>query len=443
MVDLLDEPDQVNARRVLIVGHYTSERAGGEGSIPLRLFGCLRARGVEAWLLTHVSARAELAELLPTADLDRVIFAQGLPGFGPVHTRGKRLPTGLRTIAWGITQFERQIAMVPVVRRLVRELAIDVVHQPISVSPVVPSPLTRLGAPVVMGPLSGSIELPPGFAARDSPLCALLKAVRPASARAMNMVVRGRLKADVLLVQNDWTRSLLPRSVRENSIQHSPIGVVLDSWPMPDQPPIMPSGATRGGPARFLFLGRLVRWKAVDILLDSFALVNEKIPAQLEIVGDGPERARLEAQAARLGVGQKVVFRGWLDPEDCARRMGECDIFVSAALQEAGGIAVLEAMACGRPVIVSAWGGHLLTVDDTVGILVDVSSHAVLVRGLADAMVRLADDPGLRFRLGAGGRRRVATQYDWNVLADRTLQIYSAVGASRTVSRQQPQVGSA
>jgi len=442
-VDLPDEPDQVNACRILVVGHYTSERAGGEGSIPLRLFGRLRARGVEAWLLTHVSARAELTELLPTAELDRVIFAQGLRGFGPVHTRGKRLPTGLRTIAWGITQLERQIAMVPVVRRLVRELAIDVVHQPISVSPVIPSPLTRLGAPVVMGPLSGGMELPPGFAARDSSLYALIKAVRPAVATAMNMVVRGRLKADVLLVDNDRTRSLLPRSVRETAVEFSPIGVVLDSWPMLDQPPTMPSGAASGSATRFLFVGRLVGWKAVDILLDSFALASEKIPAQLEIVGDGPERERLEAQAARLGVGQKVVFRGWLDPEDCARRMGVCDVYVSAALQEAGGIAVLEAMACGRPAIVSAWGGHLSTVDDTVGILVDVSSHPALVRGLADAMVRLAGDPGLRFRLGAGGRRRVAARYDWNVLVDRTLQIYRAVGTSRTVGRQQPQVGSA
>jgi glycosyltransferase involved in cell wall biosynthesis len=439
VVDLPDEPDQVNARRVLVVGHYTSERAGGEGAVPLRVFGRLRARGVEAWLLTHVSARAELTELLPTAELDRVIFAPGVRGFGPVHTRGKRLPTGLRTIAWGITQLERQLAMVPVARRLVRELAIDVVHQPISVSPVVPSPLIRLGAPVVMGPLSGGMDLPPGFAARDSVLYALIKAVRPALATAMNMVVRGRLEADVLLVDNDRTRSFLPRPVRETAIAFPPIGVVLDSWPMLDQPPITPSGTA----TRFLFVGRLVGWKAVDILLDSFALVNEKVPAQLEIVGDGPERARLEAQAGRLGLSQNVVFRGWLDPEDCARRMRSSDVFVSAALQEGGGIAVLEAMACGRPAIVSAWGGHLSTVDDTVGILVDVSSHAVLVRGLADAMIRLAGDPELRFRLGAGGRRRVAARYDWDVLVDRMLQIYSAVGASRTVSSQPPHVGSA
>lgn len=146
---------------MLIVAHYASEHSGGEGSIPLRLFGRLRARGVETWLLTHVSARDELIRLLPAAEFERVIFASGTRGLDPIHTFGRRLPTGLRTIAWAVTQLERQIAMVPVIRRLVRELAIDVVHQPIGVSPAVPSPLTRLGAPVVMGPLNGGMKLPP------------------------------------------------------------------------------------------------------------------------------------------------------------------------------------------------------------------------------------------------------------------------------------------
>jgi len=438
-VEPLDDPGPASgahARRVLVVGHYASEHAGGEGSIPLRLFGRLRARGVEAWLLTHVSARAELTELLPAAELERVTFAEGLPGFGPVHAYGKRLPTGLRMIAWGITQVQRQVAMVPVVRRLVRDLAIDVVHQPISVSPVIPSPLTRLGAPVVMGPLNGGMNMPPGFGARDSSLTALTKSVRPVAAKVMNEVVRGRLNADAVLVANDRTRSLLPRSVRETAIELSDIGVVLDSWPLPSQSPIAPAAAARPEVTRFLFVGRLVTWKGVDLLLDAFASVLERIPAELEIVGEGPERAKLTDQANRLGCGASVCFRGWLGPEECAQRMRACDVYVSPSLQESGGITVLEAMASARPVIVAAWGGHLASVDEAVGILVDVSSPAAMTQGLTDAMVRLAGDPGLRFRLGAAGRQRVESRYDWEALVDRTLQIYGAVGASHTAGKR-------
>jgi glycosyltransferase involved in cell wall biosynthesis len=440
-VELQDGPGQAGedrrpARRVLVVGHYASERNGGEGSIPLRLFGRLRARGVETWLLTHVSARAELSELLPAAEFERVIFARSIRGFGPVFTLGERLPTGLRTIAWAITQLERQVAMVPVVRRLVRELAIDVVHQPISVSPVIPSPLTRLGVPVVMGPLNGGMELPPAFSDRDSHLYALTKAARPVVATALNRLMPGRPQADVVFVANDRTRSLLPESVRKSATELSDIGVVLDSWQVTDEPPTRHDAPAGGGVTRFLFVGRLVGWKGVDILLDAFALVRERVPALLEIVGDGPQRASLTEQAGRLGQGADVSFPGWLEPEDCARRMRACDVYVSPSLQESGGIAVLEAMACARPVIAAAWGGHLASVDESAGVLVDVSSRAAMVGGLADAMTGLAGDAGLRSRLGAGGRRLVEARYDWDVIVDRILRVYDEACESRSGSRR-------
>jgi glycosyltransferase involved in cell wall biosynthesis len=439
-------------RRVLVVGHYASEYTGGAGAIPLRVFGRLRAHGVDAWLLTHVSARAELAALLPAAEFERITFVSSLPGLAPVYSLGERLPVGLRTIAWAITQLERQVAMLPVARRLVRELAIDVVHQPISVSPVSPSPLAGLGVPVVMGPLNGGMQLPPAFRDRESSLDALIRAARPILAAALNQLIRGRPLADVVLVANDRTRSLLPRSVRKRAIEMSDIGVVLRDWPAPepllsardalasardalpsapDAPPSAPGAAAAAGVTRFLFAGRLVGWKGVDLLLDAFARVRRVVPARLEIVGDGPERARLAARADGLGCRADVALTGWLDPRDCARRMRSCDVFVSPSLQESGGVAVLEAMASARPVIAAGWGGHLTTVDETVGILVGVSSRAAVVRGLADAMIRLAGDPGLRARLGAAGRRRVEARYDWDLLVRRTLGIYDQACAGR------------
>lgn len=418
--------------RVLVVGHYASEHSGGEGSIPLRLFSRLRARGVEAWLLTHVSAQAELRQLLSADEFERVTFARGIPGFAPIYTLGERLPPGLRTLAWAVTQVERQIAMVPVARRLVSELSIDIVHQPISVSPVIPSPMVRLGAPVVMGPLNGGMDLPPGFSDRDSPLNALVKAARPVAARASHGLMRGRLKADVIFVANDRTRSLLPVPVRARARSLSDIGVVLDSQQFREI-----AEASAGNATRFLFVGRLVRWKAVDILLEAFSLARDRVPAQLEIVGDGPEQASLKAQADRMDHAVDVCFSGWLGPEDCTRRMRSCDVYVSASLQEAGGISLLEAMACGRPVIAAAWGGHLSSVDSSAGILVDVTSRAALVRGLADAMVVLAQDAELRARMGAGGRRLVEERYDWNVIVDQTMGAYREVCSSRLASARQ------
>lgn len=178
--------------RVLVAAHQASERRGGAAAISIRLFGRLRASGTEAWLVTHDSERAELRETWRAAEFNRVFFVPSLPGLQPVFTWGERLPPGLRSIAWGITQLERQAAMAPAVRRLVRDLGIDVVHQPISVSPVMPSPLTRVGAPVVMGPLNGGMTAPPAFRDRDSGLVALIHRARSPLALAANTIVRGR-----------------------------------------------------------------------------------------------------------------------------------------------------------------------------------------------------------------------------------------------------------
>lgn len=419
------------ARRVLIVAPYASERTGGAAALPLRLFNELRARAVETWLVTHDSACAELTSLLPAGELRRVVFVPSLPGFGLLSRWRGRLPSGLRTVAWGITQVERQVAMLPVIRRLVDELAIEVVHQPISVSPVIPSPLTRLGAPVVMGPLDGGMELPSAFANRDSAAYALTKAARPIASRVLNHLIRGRLEADAVLIANTRTRRLLPSPARENAIEEPEIWVDLATWRTTAETMGRSDGAATTAVTRFLFVGRLVQWKAVDILLDSFAEVRRDVPARLDIVGDGRERTRLAAQARRLGCDADVTFHGWLGPQECARQMRECDVFVSAALQEAGGMAVLEAMASGRPVVATAWGGHLHSVTDATGILVGVSSRDALVRGLARAMTRLARDPDLRARLGEAGRHRVEERYDVNVLIERRMRTYDQVYTAR------------
>ena len=163
--------------RVLIASHYTSERLGGEAAIPLRLYKRLRRRGVAAWLVAHDSDREELTAEF-AAEPERLVLTSSLPGMGPVFPLGEKLPDGPRAVAWAVTQLERQLAMVPVIRRLVSELGIDVVHQPIGIAPGVPSPLRRLGAPLVVGPLNGGMVMPPAFRDRDPRLARVTQALR-------------------------------------------------------------------------------------------------------------------------------------------------------------------------------------------------------------------------------------------------------------------------
>jgi glycosyltransferase involved in cell wall biosynthesis len=116
-------------------------------------------------------------------------------------------------------------------------------------------------------------------------------------------------------------------------------------------------GTLPGSPA-LLSVGRLTSQKGFDILLDAFAAVRRRHPqAALSIAGEGPERARLEAQCRRLGLGDAVRFLGFVD--DPYPLMATADLFVLASRYEGFPNVVLEALACGTPVVATDCPGGM------------------------------------------------------------------------------------
>jgi len=415
--------------RVLIASHYTSEAMGGEAAIPLRLFDRLRQHGVDAWLVAHDGDRAELTERFADCP-DRLILTGGWRSLSQVFTFGQKLPDGLRSVAWGITQVERQRAMVGEIRKLVRELSIDVVHQPIGIAPNIPSPLTRLGAPLVVGPLNGGLSMPPAFRGRDSRTARMVQAARRPVGHAAHHVIRGKLEASVVLAANEHTRALLPAAALARSRIMPESAVVFGDWPVKDYRSA-PAGSGGAGPIRFVYLGRLVAYKSPDLLIEGFAIASKTVDARLEIIGDGPMRADLEALARRLGVADRVTFAGWLTKPDASARLRDSDVFVHPSLREPGGTSVLEAMATGLPCIVANWGGPAEYIEDGTGIRVSVASRDTFVANIADAMTQLAADPELRKDMGTKARARVAEYYDWDVLTGQLVKIYQELTDSR------------
>src|SRR6185369_10132004 len=103
------------------------------------------------------------------------------------------------------------------------------------------------------------------------------------------------------------------------------------------------------GPVRFLFMGRMVDWKSVDILLHAMArLRGGARPVHLDLLGDGPERSALERLAARLGVADSLTFHGFRPQAECAERLALCDALLLPSVYECGGAVVLEAMAMSK-----------------------------------------------------------------------------------------------
>jgi glycosyltransferase involved in cell wall biosynthesis len=168
-----------------------------------------------------------------------------------------------------------------------------------------------------------------------------------------------------------------------------------------------------------LAVGRLDPQKGLDILLRAVPHVPR---ARFVIAGDGPERSRLEAQARAAGVLARVSFLG--RRADVPELLAASDLFVLPSLYEGSSLALLEAMAAGKPVVTSAIAGtnELLTNQET-GLLVAPGDPDALAAGLR----RVLRDAELRDRLGTAARTCVAERFSAADVADRVTRVYERV----------------
>ncbi len=173
----------------------------------------------------------------------------------------------------------------------------------------------------------------------------------------------------------------------------------------------------------FLSVGRLVANKGYPHLIRAFGQVARDRPdARLTIIGQGPQEGRLRTLIAQNGVADKVrLHTEFVDNAELASVYPHFDAYVQPSVVEPFGIAVLEAMACGVPVIASRDGGMAFSVvDGETGRLVPTGDETAL----AAAMLQMSDE-ATRRRFAAAGERRAREVYDWKIVADDYLRLYA------------------
>jgi glycosyltransferase involved in cell wall biosynthesis len=177
------------------------------------------------------------------------------------------------------------------------------------------------------------------------------------------------------------------------------------------------------GPLALVSICNLVKVKGVDITLQALASLagSGRTDWSYTIIGDGPERSRLEAQSARLGLAGRVRFLGRLDHPTAVARLAEHDLFVLPSWQEGFGVVYLEALALGVPVIgCRGQGAAEIVRDDIDGLLVEPRS----VDSLASAIRRVLDEPALIARWRPNGVDR-ASAFTWERNAAAYLELYT------------------
>jgi glycosyltransferase involved in cell wall biosynthesis len=171
-----------------------------------------------------------------------------------------------------------------------------------------------------------------------------------------------------------------------------------------------------------------VHKKGIDVLLRAFHAVAAGNRLTLRLLGDGPLRSELEALAGRLGISDRVAFLGERGRQEVFDELVRCDLLVMPSRHESEsfGLATLEAMACGKPVIASAVGGLVeLVTDNQTGLLVPRDDPDAL----AQAICRLIDDAALRARLGEAGRAK-AQQFTVGRMGDNYERMFTELVAA-------------
>lgn len=176
-----------------------------------------------------------------------------------------------------------------------------------------------------------------------------------------------------------------------------------------------------------LTVGRLQRRKGHDQMIRALDTIRRAVPDVLyAIVGDGEERPALQELVARQGLGGHVQFLGALDDAAMVACYQQCDLFVLPNRQEGQdiegfGMVLLEAQACGKPVLAGASGGTAETMEiPETGRVVPCEGPAAL----AAAVVAMLADRRELDRMGRAARRRAVEQFDWDVLGRRAAQLF-------------------
>jgi glycosyltransferase involved in cell wall biosynthesis len=243
---------------------------------------------------------------------------------------------------------------------------------------------------------------------------------------------KGRWWADLLIAP--YERYLLPRTFARARllVGVSPASLAL-GFPGAVQitPGVDPQRFTAGPPSSerpptMIYIGRMDRssaWKGVDVLVRAFAAIGDVPGLRLRLVGAGDAVADLGALAAELGVAERVDFAGELHGAELVAAMQQAAVAVlpSRSAAESFGMALIEAMSCGTPVIGSDVGGIPYVITHGVtGLLVPPGDAPAL----AAACRRILGDRGLADRLAEAGRRQVIERFAWTPLTDRYLDAF-------------------
>ncbi len=311
-------------------------------------------------------------------------------------------------------------------RTLYKKYHFDLSHHITFVKYWVPSLLFFLPIPFVWGPVGGGESTPHTLLKSLSIRGKLQEIVREIAKKVSEqdpLLQKCIKKAEVILAATPETKERLQHLGRKKVEILSQVGLSdedigkLDKMKFRENLPI-----------RLLSIGNLIPLKGFHLSLFSFKKVLESFSdCEYWLIGDGPEKKKLEKLARKMGLNNKVRFLGELERPRVFETFAETDIFVFPSFHDSGGFVVAEAMAAGKPVVCLNLGGPALQVTEETGFKIPANSPEQVIADMAKAILALANNPGLRKKMGEAGRKRVKKYFLWERKREFLNDVYRDV----------------
>jgi len=385
------------------------------------------ARIADVTLATHVRNRENIEK---AGDFGaRVVYIDNEWIAAPMYKLALRLRRGAE-VAWSVQQVMTYLPYLEFERRVLktfqRDLSrgdFDIVHRITPMSPTLPSYIAgRTKQPFVIGPLNGNLDWPAAFQKEQKRERELLRNLRHFY-RYMPFSRRTVARAAAVLAAFDHTARGLTDAKPERIVSLPEIGFDPTVFHPGDR------AAPFSGPGayRFLYVGRLVPYKLPEAAIRGFAASDTLRPHRLEIIGDGPERPRLEAIVREAGNGDRVLFSGRKTQSEVAEAMRRADALVFPSIRELGAGVVVEAMASGMVTIVTGYGAPGDLAANGRGVVVPLGPLETIVDGVRGAMEGCLADPEAHAAIAAAGELFARENFQWDTKAAFTLRVYKAL----------------
>jgi len=232
-------------------------------------------------------------------------------------------------------------------------------------------------------------------------------------------------QADALLLATPAASNRLPNLAHlRDRIHYLPHGIDAEMF-SPASEPDSAEGAARGqATPSILFFAHVLECKGIFTLIDAFPAIAREFPAvKLRIAGSGPDLAEVKTRVARLECAAQVEFLGRQERTDAPALYRNCSVYCLPSFGEPYGVTIIEAMSCGKPVVVTDAGGPPYIVSAEGGKCIPAGNATAL----SSALGELLRDPERRRAMGRHNRRVVETTMSWDRVTTKLESIYETV----------------